>query len=135
LSGPDPAANDRRQGARRKRLGRDAACVLCGARHPDMLILERHHIALAENEPAVDVSICKNCHAVVQESLRRAGVIEWEPVADTFVERQVSMLRGEADFLQLLAESRRTAADRVEAFVLRLDKEVPSWREWPEARP
>jgi len=135
LTGPDPAANDRRQRTRRNRLGQDAACALCGARHPDVLILERHHIALAENEPAVDVTLCKNCHAVVQESLRRVGVVEWEPVADTFVERQVAMLRGEADFLQLLAESRRTAADRVESLVLRLEKELPAWREWPEARP
>ena len=135
MTGPDPAANDRRQATRRRRLGRDAACILCGARHLDVLIQERQHIALVENEPAVDVVLCKNCHAVVQESLRRAGVVEWEPVADTFVERQVSMLRGEADFLQLLAESRRTAADRVEALVLRLDKELSAWREWPEAQP
>ena len=135
MTGPDPAANDRRQTTRRKRLGRDAACVLCGAQRPEVLILERHHTALVENEPAVEVILCKNCHAVVQESLRRAGVVEWEPVADTFVERQVAMLRGEADFLQLLAESRRTAADRVGAFVLRLDKELPAWREWSEAQP
>lgn len=135
MTGPDPAANDRRQTTRLKRLGRDAACVLCGSRHPDVLIQERHHIALVENEPAVEVTLCKNCHAVVQESLRRAGVVEWEPVADTFVERQASMLRGEADFLQLLAESRRTAADRLEGFVHRLDNEQPAWREWPEAQP
>ena len=135
MTGPDPAANDRRQTTRRKRLGRDAACVLCGARHPDVLILERHHIALVENEPAVDVVLCKNCHAVVQESLRSAGVVEWGPVADNFVERQVSMLRGEADFLDHLAESRRTVADRVKALVLRLDKELPAWREWPESQP
>lgn len=135
MAAPNPAANDRRQTTRRNRLGRDAACVLCGARHPDVLILERHHIALVENEPAVDVVLCKNCHAVVQESLRRAGVVEWELVADTFVERQVAMLNGEADFLGLLAESRRTVADRVDALVLRLDKELPAWREWPEAQP
>ena len=44
LTGPDPAASDRRQTTRRKRLGRDSACVLCGARHPDVLIQERHHV-------------------------------------------------------------------------------------------
>jgi len=131
----DPAANDRRAGVRRRKLGRDAACVLCGERRPDALILERHHFALVENEPAVDVVLCKNCHAVAQESLRRAGVVEWEPVADTFVERQVAMLRGEADFLDLLAESRRVAADRIEALVVRLDLECPLWRHWPESQP
>ena len=45
------------------------------------------------------------------------------------------MLRGEADFLDLLAESRRTAADRFESLLVRLDKELPVWREWPEALP
>jgi hypothetical protein len=135
MAAPNPAANDRRQARRAHILGPYAACVLCGARHPDVLILERHHIALVENEPAVEVTLCKNCHAVVQESLRRAGVVEWEPVADNFIDRHVAMLHGEADFLGLLAESRRTVADRVNALVLRLDKELPAWREWPEAQP
>jgi hypothetical protein len=131
----DPAANDRRAAARRRKLGPNAACVLCGQRHPDTLILERHHIALVENEPAVAVALCKNCHAVAQESLRRAGVVEWAPVSETFLEREAEMLRGEADFLDLLAESRRKMAASIEALVSRLDREVLFWREWPEAKP
>ena len=79
--------------------------------------------------------MCKNCHAVVQESLRRAGVVEWEPIADTFLERRIAMRRGEADFLCLLAESNRMAADRDEALLSRLDAELPTWRDWPEVQP
>jgi transcription elongation factor Elf1 len=131
----NPAAADRRQHKRQRKLGPNAACVLCGERHPDALILERHHIALVENEPNVAVVLCKNCHAVVQESLRRTGVVEWEPVADTFVERQVAMLRGEADFLDQLAKSRRVVAHRLEALTSHLDKDCPGWRKWPEALP
>jgi len=109
--------------------------VLCGERRPDALILDCHHVGLVTNDPNVSAVICANCHRVVQESLRRAGVVEWAPVPDTFVERGAEMLRGEADFLFLLAESRRAMATRVEAMVHRLDRELPGWREWPEALP
>jgi hypothetical protein len=131
----NPAANDRRRDTRKRKLGPDAACVLCGERRPDALILERHHVALVENEPNVAVVLCKNCHAVAQESLRCAGVVEWAPVADTWIERELAILRGEADFLQLLAESRLRAADQLEKFFVRLEAECADWRTWDEVQP
>jgi hypothetical protein len=43
------------------------------------------------------------------------------------------MLRSEADFLRLLAESREQAADAWEAFTRWLDHQSLDWRNWPEA--
>lgn len=132
---PNPAATDRRRTVCRQRLGVGAACVLCGERRPEALILDRHHVALVGNEPALDVVLCKNCHSVMQERLRGIGLVEWAPVADTWPERHVAVLRGAADFFSALAASQLRDADRMERLVERLDAVCPAWRDWPESRP
>ena len=41
------------------------------------------------NDPVAVCVLCLNHHAIAQERLRQIGVVEWEPPADNFIERQV----------------------------------------------
>jgi len=70
---------------RRKRLGPDSACAICGYCDPVALIpvspdwlrstgvrvphtlLQWDHVASRKNYPGLIVAICRNCHAVVTE--------------------------------------------------------------------
>lgn len=131
----NPAASDRRQAARRRKLGPGAACALCAERRPEALVLQLHHVALAVNEPTVIAQVCLNCHAAVQERLRGIGLEEWAPASDTWLERHSAVLLGTADFLECLVGSLRTASGRTVRFAERLDIECPTWRTWPEAAP
>jgi hypothetical protein len=130
---PNPAANDRRLARRVAKLGPNAACAICGERNLIALVLHGHHVGLEANDPVAVCALCLNHHAVAQERLRQIGVVEWEAPADNFIDRQVAMLRSEADFLRLLAESRDQAADAWEAFTRWLDGKELDWRGWPEA--
>jgi hypothetical protein len=130
MAAPDPAANDRRASRRVAKLGPNAACAICGERNVIALVLHGHHVGLEGNDPIAICVLCLNHHAIAQERLRQIGVVEWEAPADNFIGRQVAMLRSEADFLELLAESRRLAAGDLEAFVEWLDTQGLAWRDW-----
>lgn len=130
MTTPNPAANDRRASRRQHKLGSNAACMICGERDPFALLLHGHHVGLKANDPVATGTVCLNHHAVAQERLRRIGIVEWGPVGDNFIERQAAMLRAEADFLRLLADSRDLAARKWEAFGRYLDDQGATWRDW-----
>ncbi len=132
MAAPDPAANDRRSSRRVRSLGSNAACAICGERNLIALVLQGHHVGLEANDPIAVCVLCLNHHAIAQERLRQIGVVEWETPVDNFIDRQVAMLRSEADFLRLLAESREQAADAWESFTRWLDEQELKWRGWPE---
>jgi hypothetical protein len=129
----NPVANDRRMASRQRKLGPNAACAICGERDAFALILNGHHIGLNANDPTAVCVVCLNHHAIAHERLRRIGLVEWESVAQSFLERQAAMLHAEADFLRLLADSRDSAARELDAFAEWLDDQGVAWREWKPA--
>lgn len=119
---PDPVANDRRAAARRRKLGAGAACALCGTSDPFALVLHEHHVSLAGNDPMAVCVLCLNCHAIVQERLRRIGIVEWEPSPTNPLERVSDKLLSEADFLRALADSRERDARELATMARRLEQ-------------
>src|SRR4051812_39393139 len=73
-------------------------CLLCGFSHWESLIpvtlqwlveergipvdlLEQHHVVGAAHDPVLTVPLCRNCHGLVTEDLRR-GEISMRPASD-----------------------------------------------------
>jgi hypothetical protein len=134
MAAPDPAGDDLRLSRRLAKLGRGAACAICGESDPFALVLHDHHVALEANDPTTTCTMCLNDHAIAQERLRRLGVVEWEPAALGFLERWAAKLRATADFHRLLADSWDRDAQELSAFVDWLDAEGVRWREWREVK-
>ena len=90
----DPIKNDRRGARRERRLGEDAACILCGYRTPaglrrvDRAFLEEHHLLGRVHDNALTAPLCLNCHAEVTEDQRLHGV-DLESGAQLTPEQQV----------------------------------------------
>ena len=70
----DPAKNDRRRSRRARKLGEDAACILCGyhrcltgLKQVDRRFLEEHHLLGWVTDDTLTASLCRNCHAEVTE--------------------------------------------------------------------
>src|SRR4051812_43689105 len=80
LMEPSPIQNDARKARRSRQLGANAACVRCGLTTQEALIptkrslLEAHHVAVQAHDDALTVPLCRNCHAIVTEAQRDAGV-------------------------------------------------------------
>src|SRR5258706_587809 len=76
----DPIASEARRAKRERLLGDSPACVRCGLAEIDSLIavkrgvLEAHHVVGRANDEDLTVALCRNCHAVVTERYRDAGV-------------------------------------------------------------
>ena len=114
----DPIASAVRQAKRARRIGTDAACVLCGYCTPESLLrvdrtlLERHHVAGRANDADLTVVVCRNCHGELTEQCRDAGVsMEVPPNARIAV---VRMLRGLVVFVEALIPSLHRHADELE---------------------
>ena len=119
-AGRDPITPAVRQARRSRRVGTDAACVLCGYRTPESLLrvgrtlLERHHVAGCANDADLTVVVCRNCHGELTEALRDAGVsMEAPPNAVTAT---VQLLRSLAVFCDDLAHSCRRHADELKQY-------------------
>ena len=116
-----------REMKRKARLNSDSPCCLfCGFSHWESLIpvklqwlveergvpielLERHHVVGAAHDLNFTVPLCRNCHGVVTEDLRRAGV-SMRPAADSRT-RTMNRLHALAAFFELCAPSLRDWAD------------------------
>lgn len=135
----NPIRNDARVAKRERRLGRDAACALCGVTAPEALtranktLIEWHHAAGRAHDAALTVPLCLNCHRIATEGQLRAGV-SFEQQA-TLPERLLHWLRAIAVFLRDLAASVERFAEWVLSFIAGLDRDYPDWRgkEWARA--
>jgi hypothetical protein len=141
VHGPNPIANDRRAARREHTLGEDAACAFCGERTPETLISvsrttleEQHHVSGRTNDSDLTVLLCRNCHALVTEGQLRLGVDLRRDTQRTVLERQEGALISQAAFDRARADAEQRQARQLAALVVRLDRERPDWREWPEAR-
>lgn len=109
MSEDQPIQNDARRTARRKKLGPDAVCILCGQPQLETLVpvarslLEAHHVLGKEHNGKVTVPLCRNCHAIVTEKLQQVGASMER--ADALPDRIVAMLRALGAFLLLLGEA------------------------------
>lgn len=135
----NPAKNIARAARRERRLGPDAACVICGVRTPEALTLvkksklEAHHVAGRAHDDALTVPVCLNCHRVLTEGQNVAGV-DFAPQG-TLLERLVNALLAAGVFLSHLGESVQEWARRLLTFIAGLDRDYPDWRgkEWARA--
>ena len=118
----EPLQNDVRKTRRRRRLGANAVCILCGETAPETLrlvsrsLLEGHHVLGVSNDPNLRVPVCRNCHAKTTEAMRAAGVDLRHIPPRTILEVIVSILRA------------------LGALIRALDSRYPQWRELPEAQ-
>lgn len=136
----DPIRNDARASRRARRLGKDAACVLCGERDRtallkvDRSLLDEHHLAGRVNDERLTANVCRNCHSVLTEGQLRHGVDLADDAAKTMPESLVSALLGLGAFRS--EEGRRLLAwaHCLEALIRALDEQYPGWRELPEAK-
>lgn len=128
----NPIKNDARAERRARRLGPDAACVLCGVSTPEALtlakstLLEWHHVAVRAHDDAFTVPVCLNCHRILTEGQLRAGVTFAPQV--TLPERLAALLLAVGIFLSQLGEIVQLWAERAVEFVAGLDHDYPEWR-------
>jgi hypothetical protein len=132
---PDPIGTDLREARRARKLPKNAVCVICGQRDPEVLrsaprsILERHHLGGEANDAMLTVILCLNCHRLQTARQPTMGVELKESAARTDVERVISVLRGLALFFESLARALMDWAERLAAHVAVLDANCPGWRE------
>ncbi len=77
----DPIRNDRRRAQRARRLGEDAACLLCGYRRNTRALkkvsrhfLEEHHLLGWVTDETLTAWLCLNCHAEVTDDQLTHGI-------------------------------------------------------------
>lgn len=111
------AYTERRIARRSRQLGIHKVCVRCGFSNPAAivdsgrtndpslraLLLEEHHIFGRHLDPNATITLCRNCHGVVTESLRATGVPMHRP--RTMREAMIAMLRALAALFQGLAKT------------------------------
>jgi hypothetical protein len=139
----DSLQSEIRRNRRRKDLGDDPRCLLCGFGRTEALTkakgklrqaaLEEHHVAGKKNDPDFTVILCLNCHRVVTEKCRQAGLSLGYP--ETVLHRIVALLRGAASLLPQLADRCFSSADKLESLIELLDETYPGWRDLGAERP
>lgn len=128
------AAKDAARTAKRDaRLGgEDAVCVLCKFSDRDALVptkrtlVEAHHVLGRQYDGKITVPLCRNCHAIVTEKLRRAGVSMQPP--PTLLERLVNLLRAAGVMLVALGQAFLDCADDLVRWIFGFDQVHPDWR-------
>ena len=137
-----PSKTAAREARRRRRLGPDAACILCGESNLVPLksvegaaldgfvrngLLERHHVLGRKIDSELVIVLCLSCHAKATESLRRGGSTMEQP--DTFLDRLINALMAFGAFLHdALCAVERWVQDALQ-FARWLDEQLPGWRE------
>ncbi len=135
---PNPIQNDARKARRRRQIGADAACVRCGLTNLECLIptkrslLEAHHVAGNAHDEALTVPLCRNCHAILTEGQRDAGV-DMLP-QPTVLHRIAAALASLAVFFADHAATCRTWATELRFLAAGLDADYPAWRTLDAAR-
>src|SRR5262245_47931675 len=99
----DPRLNDLRKELRRRKLGPDACCTWCSESNPTVINI--HVIPGRNNDPAMQLMLCQNCHAKAHEALRDAGVPLRRDQLRTVPERAEAVLRALATFFELLSRA------------------------------
>lgn len=131
----DPVKTDTRRARRRQQLGDNPQCILCGFTEPVVLkkrkvrrrhLHEEHHVAGRANDEFLTVVLCLNCHALMHERYRTAGV----PLdaARTLLKRVVGMLWGVGVFLPELGERSFKLGLELNEFIELLDEHFPGWQ-------
>jgi hypothetical protein len=128
----NPIHNDARKARRSRLLGPDAACARCGLTNQEFLIptkrsiLEAHHVVGNAHDDALVAPLCRNCHAVLTERQRDAGV-DFRP-QPTVLHRIAAALTSLAVFLIDLGATCRAWASQLAALANGLDAAFPEWR-------
>jgi hypothetical protein len=136
----EPLQNDLRKTRRRRKLGANAVCILCGETAPEALrlvsrsLLEGHHAVGASNDPTLKIPVCRNCHAKETEAMRAVGVDLRHIPPRTILEVLVPILRALGAFFHDLADMLFVWADRLLTLIRALDGCCPQWRALPEAQ-
>ena len=136
----DPIQNDARTSRRQRRLGPDAACIICGITTPAVLLrvrrslLQRHHVLGAAIDSDLTVLLCLNCHAIETAGQVARGADLDHQRERTLPEVLVAVLAELGAFLCAVGSSLLEWAERLGAFNDALDTAMPQWRQLPEAR-
>lgn len=137
MTSSTPMKTAARQAARDRRLGPEAACMRCGIANRGTLLpvsrtlLEAHHVFERANDETLTVPLCRNCHAILTEGQRSAGLDFEAP--PTLLHQLSAILTGLFLFLREVAERGLLWVDGLRALIAALDARCPAWRTWPEA--
>jgi hypothetical protein len=94
--------------------------------------LDDHHVCGRANDDALTVPVCRNCHAILTEGQRTAGLDFGTP--PTLLHQLAAILVGLFTFLHDLSTRGLIWIDGLRAFIAALDRNYPAWRQMPEAR-
>ena len=132
----DPIQNDARKQKRERRIGPNALCARCGEQDyvtlvdPDKVdrrLLEEHHVASRRTDQSFTVTLCRNCHAQVEEGLRDAGLDRDTP--ETILHRIKNVLISLGAFLKEAGEWLLELAEELARFIGALDENHPDWQQ------
>lgn len=132
----NPMKSTARHTRRERRFDPDAACVRCGITTPETLVpmkrrfLEAHHVC-GHAHDALTVPVCRNCHAILTEGQRSAGVVFDSP--PTLLHQIAAALTSLFSFLYELCERGMLWAEALSDLVADLDAAFPAWRNLPSA--
>lgn len=133
----DPTRTAAREARRRKLLGPDASCALCGVRWLEMLrnacagLLEKHHVLGRAHDPELTIVLCHNCHTRATEAQRR-GEVPMKPQSNV-IDRAIAALKSLEAFLEAALDALARWIADLEGFLKFLDTKFPSWRKrWEE---
>jgi hypothetical protein len=134
---PNPIAAAGRRAQSEHRFGDAPACLRCGISEPEALVpirrrlLEAHHICGRANDESLTVPVCRNCHAVLTEGQRSAGVtFELPP---TLLHQLAAALLSLFAMLHELCERGMQWAHAISNLATELDTTFPEWRSLPSA--
>lgn len=134
----NPITTAARLARRDRRFDGPAACVRCGISEPETLVpvrrslLEAHHVCGRANDGALTVPVCRNCHAVLTEGQRAAGVTFALP--PTLLHQIAAALESFFAFLYELCERGMDWVAALSGLIENLDSDYPEWRQLPNAR-
>jgi hypothetical protein len=104
--------------------------VICGETNPPALLrvrrslLDPHHLGGQVNDPELTVVVCRNHHALLTEAARVSGIELDHRAERGSLERLQAVLRGLADFFELLAQALRRWASELCTAIRSLE---PPW--------
>ena len=133
----NPMATAARRARRERRFGLDAACVRCGITTSESLtpmkrsLLEDHQVCGQAHDEALTVPVCPNCHAILTEGQRSAGVIFDAPPA--LLHQLAAALASLYAMLHDLSERGMEWAHALSELITDLDTSFPAWRNLPNA--
>jgi hypothetical protein len=98
-------------------------------------LLQRHHVVGAAIDADLTVPLCRNCHAIETAGQLARGADLDHQRERTLLDLLIAILEESGAFLCRLGTRLSEWAERLRAFVAMLDRAMPQWRQWPEARP